>query len=86
MKNEEFLTPQSCNDLKSFGWPQGRSEYLWHKNKHNHDKWELYKRNPHDISMFADSFGYSRWVTAIRRDNPFLDQFIEENEVDVQID
>lgn len=63
----DYYTPEECIELRADGHPQGRSVYLWHKDKHNHDKWELYKRNSHDISQFGDSFGYNRWVSAVRR-------------------
>jgi hypothetical protein len=64
MNPDEFYSVETCIGLRRY-YPQGRTRYLWHKNKHNRDKWELYERSPHDISSFGDSHGYGRWVSAI---------------------
>lgn len=64
----EFLQVDQCEDLISEGYPRGKSIYLWHKDKHQHDKWVLYKRNRHDMSQDADKHGYNRWITAITHD------------------
>lgn len=63
--NTDYLTPEKCEELAGMGYPQGETPYLWHKDKHNHDKWELYKRNPYDMSCDADKFGFNRWVSAV---------------------
>lgn len=66
---EDFLSAEECEELQGEGYPQGKSHYLWHKDKHNHDKWVLYKRNPHDMSATADKDGFNRWVSAVTREH-----------------
>lgn len=61
----DYLTALECLDLREAGYPQGKSEYLWHKDKHNRDEWELYRRNPYDQSRDGDKMGYNRWVSAV---------------------
>lgn len=61
----EYLTPDECEEIRSEGYPQGKSKYLWHKDKHQHDRWVLYKRNQYDMSSDADKCGFNRWVTAV---------------------
>ncbi len=79
--NEEYYTPDECLDLRSEGYPQGRCKFLWHKNKHNKDRWELYKRNSYDISSFGDRWGYNRWVSAVRKtDDLAKDMLAEAND------
>lgn len=63
-----FLTYDQCEDLCSEGYPKGKSLYLWHKDKHQRDRWVLYKRNRHDMSQDADKHGLNRWITAITHD------------------
>jgi len=65
MENKVFLPPKICLKLRDEGYKQGVSSFLWYKNKHNRDKWELYERNKYDISCFGDSHGYKRWVSAV---------------------
>ena len=62
---DQYLSPDECIKMHGRGYPQGKSEYLWHKDKHQHDKWVLYKRNRHNMSATADKDGFNRWVTAI---------------------
>lgn len=66
MPNEkDYLPALECLDLREIGYPQGKSEYLWYRDRKNYQKWELYKRNPYDNSKDGDLMGYSRWVSAV---------------------
>lgn len=71
MEKDNLFSPDDCLKLRQLGYPQGISRFLWHRNKHNHDQWELYARNKHDISNYGDKLGYNRWVSAAPIDNPF---------------
>lgn len=62
-KEEDYLLPSECEELAGEGYPQGKSEYLWHNDKRT--GWELYKRNQYDMSDTADRDGFNRWTTAI---------------------
>lgn len=62
-KEEDYLLPSECEELADEGYPQGKSEYLWHNDKRT--GWELYKRNQYDMSDTADRDGFNRWTTAI---------------------
>lgn len=75
-----YFTPEQCFDLKALGFQQGVSKYLWHKDKHNKNRWGLYERNHYDISAFADKYGYNRWVSAVLLDDPRAKQIQEELE------
>jgi len=68
---KQFVLPQTALRMREAGYPQGRTPYLWHKEKRlnfttmrKEDHWVLYKRNKYDISAFGDSHGYNRWVSA----------------------
>ena len=77
----DHVLPETALKLREAGFPQGGTEYLWHKQKGakisfpkhgivaGEEHWHLYKRNKHDISAFGDSHGYNRWVSA-----PTIDQ------------
>lgn len=60
-----YLPPEECEELRGKGYPQGKTPYLWHKDKQRHDEWVLWKRNPHDMSQDADKMGFNRWVSAV---------------------
>lgn len=63
-----FLDHDQCEELCSEGYPTGKTIWLWHKDKHQRDRWVLYKRNNNDMSQDADKHGLNRWITAITHD------------------
>lgn len=65
MPKEDFLSALDCLDLREAGYPQGKSTYLWLRDRQYKDKWSLYKRNPYDNSNKGDLLGYNRWVSAV---------------------
>jgi len=66
----DYFTPEECINFREEGVVQGRTPYLWHNDKS--DGWALYKRNSSDISNFGDEAGYSRWVSAYRKDSSVI--------------
>ncbi len=80
MCETEYFTPEQCLELRCQGWQQGISAFVWHCDKHNRDKWELYKRNNFDISSFGDRYGYNRWVSAVPIDNLLAEELLNKKD------